>query len=132
MCVEVDITKPLISKFVLRRKIRRIKYEGLHLICFNCGVYGHTIDQCKKGEEENEPVEIADNNNNQGDEINKIFRNQETMARPEIVDDYGPWMIARKPTRRTNARLGNREQGGSTARVQGSRFGILEDNHVET
>lgn len=27
MCVEVDITKPLLSKFKLRRRVRRIEYE---------------------------------------------------------------------------------------------------------
>lgn len=34
ICVEVDLTKSLLSKFKLRRHIRRITYEGLHLICF--------------------------------------------------------------------------------------------------
>lgn len=40
--VEVDITKPLLAKFMIRRKARRIEYEGIHLICFNYGVYGPT------------------------------------------------------------------------------------------
>lgn len=46
MCIEVDITKPLLSKFKLRRRIRCIEYEGVHLICFKCGVYGNREDQC--------------------------------------------------------------------------------------
>lgn len=37
LCVEVDITKSLLAKFWLRKKIRRIKYEGIHLVCFKCG-----------------------------------------------------------------------------------------------
>ena len=37
LCVEVDLTKQLLANFKLRRRIRRIMYEGLHLICFHCG-----------------------------------------------------------------------------------------------
>ncbi|XVF50455.1 hypothetical protein PTKIN_Ptkin04bG0102100 [Pterospermum kingtungense] len=46
LCVEIDITKPLLVKFKLRRRIRKIEYEGIHLVCFNCGVYGHRKDTC--------------------------------------------------------------------------------------
>ena len=46
ICVEEDLTKPLVSKFKLCRQIRRIKYEGIHLICFECGRYGHRIETC--------------------------------------------------------------------------------------
>ncbi|CAN1149173.1 hypothetical protein LINPERHAP2_LOCUS16875 [Linum perenne] len=48
ICVEVDLSKPLLSKYRLRRRVRRIKHEGLHTICFNCGCYGHKDDTCKK------------------------------------------------------------------------------------
>lgn len=46
LCVEVDLNKPLLSKFRFWRKIRRLEYEGLHLICFNCGCYDHHKDSC--------------------------------------------------------------------------------------
>lgn len=39
MFVEVDLTKPLLCKFRLRRRITRVEYEGVHLICFSCGMY---------------------------------------------------------------------------------------------
>ncbi|CAN1193094.1 hypothetical protein LINPERPRIM_LOCUS28163 [Linum perenne] len=35
LCVEVDLSKPLLSKYRLRRRVRRIEYEGLHTICLN-------------------------------------------------------------------------------------------------
>ncbi|CAN1120271.1 hypothetical protein LINPERHAP2_LOCUS111 [Linum perenne] len=41
ICVEVDLSKPLLSKYRMRRRVRRIEYEGLHTICFTCGCYGH-------------------------------------------------------------------------------------------
>ncbi|CAN1133274.1 hypothetical protein LINPERHAP2_LOCUS7555 [Linum perenne] len=54
ICVEVDLSKPLLSKYRLRRRVRRIEYEGLHTICFGCGCYGHEESSCTvaKGEEE--------------------------------------------------------------------------------
>ena len=39
LCVEVNLQKPLVSKFELQRKVRRLEYEGIHLIC----VGGSTI-----------------------------------------------------------------------------------------
>ncbi|CAN1125950.1 hypothetical protein LINPERHAP2_LOCUS3150 [Linum perenne] len=48
ICVEVDLSKPLLSKYRLRRRVRRIEYEGLHTICFTCGCYGHKDDACKQ------------------------------------------------------------------------------------
>ncbi|KAJ4850622.1 hypothetical protein Tsubulata_022190 [Turnera subulata] len=44
VCMEVDLTKPLFSKFRLRHKIWRIVYEDLSTVCFMCGCYGHSVD----------------------------------------------------------------------------------------
>ncbi|CAN1268639.1 hypothetical protein LINPERPRIM_LOCUS13268 [Linum perenne] len=46
ICVEVDISKKLKSKYRLWRRVRRVEYEGLHVICLNCGIYGHNKDGC--------------------------------------------------------------------------------------
>ena len=45
-CVEVDLDKPLLSKFRLRCQIQRIEYEAMHTICFQCGKYGHRRENC--------------------------------------------------------------------------------------
>lgn len=39
--VEIDLSKPLVSKSCFGRSIKKIKYEGLHIVCFNCGKFGH-------------------------------------------------------------------------------------------
>jgi len=46
MCVEVDLTKPLLSKFRLNGRVWGIQYEGLKMICFKCGRQGHKEDAC--------------------------------------------------------------------------------------
>ncbi|XP_021851501.2 uncharacterized protein At4g02000-like [Spinacia oleracea] len=46
LSIELDLTKPLLSKFWLKGKIWKIQYEGLRMICFSCGKIGHTGESC--------------------------------------------------------------------------------------
>jgi len=60
MCVEVDLTKPLLSKFRLNGRVWDIQYEGLKMICFKCGRQGHKEDACvldKQVHQEGNPQE---------------------------------------------------------------------------
>jgi hypothetical protein len=96
LCVEVDLTKPLLAKFKLRRRIRRIMYEGLHLICLHCGQYGHKQELCPHiaHESQDEPSEKEMT----GDPLG-------SLVRLEIMDSYGAWMIVdrrhRRPSKKT-------------------------------
>ena len=57
ICVEVDLIKPLVSKFRLRRRIRRLEYESIHLICFGCGMYGHRKEECPQAVDETQQLQ---------------------------------------------------------------------------
>ncbi|CAN1775021.1 hypothetical protein LINPERHAP1_LOCUS13195, partial [Linum perenne] len=46
ICIEIDITKPLKSKYRLWRRVQRVEYQGLHVVCFKCGRYGHGVGEC--------------------------------------------------------------------------------------
>ncbi|XP_019173022.1 PREDICTED: uncharacterized protein LOC109168452 [Ipomoea nil] len=87
ICVEVDMTKPLISKFKYKDKVRSVAYEGIHLVCFTCGIYGHAPDAYPK--------------------ITKAPAKQAGVVetRPDQVSEapFGAWMIA--PGRRSRAGL---------------------------
>lgn len=48
VCVEIDLSKPVIGKIWLWDHWYRVEYEGLHLICANCGCYGHMTRECSK------------------------------------------------------------------------------------
>ncbi|KAI9125426.1 hypothetical protein K1719_004042 [Acacia pycnantha] len=55
ICVEVDLQKPLLPAFTVFGEHKQLVYEGLHLVCFRCGVYGHAQESCghqKTGEGE--------------------------------------------------------------------------------
>ncbi|XP_019442256.1 PREDICTED: uncharacterized protein LOC109346971 [Lupinus angustifolius] len=41
VCVEIDLTKPVVGKYILGGHSYKVMYEGLHVICKTCGCYGH-------------------------------------------------------------------------------------------
>lgn len=45
-CVEVDLNKPLVGRILLDNNWQTMDYEGLHVICFNCDQYGHSLVGC--------------------------------------------------------------------------------------
>ncbi|KAJ4844777.1 hypothetical protein Tsubulata_003486 [Turnera subulata] len=93
ICVEVDLTKPLKSKFKLRRRYWKVVYEGLQNICFHCGRVGHIRDRCPLTSLDSD-VEV------QGDEGLSNVEMQGALTRPEVLESFGPWMIAKRRRRR--------------------------------
>lgn len=119
LCVEVDITKPLLARFKLRKRVRTIEYEGIHLVCFGCGIYGHRQDECPRLTKVDKPREdptVVDGHRKGGERTAANNRErtvgEETdgrlQVRKEISDEswcnekFGPWMIARKSERKNN------------------------------
>lgn len=47
VCVELDLTKPVVGKVWLRGHWYHVEYEGLHRLCTSCGCYGHVTRQCQ-------------------------------------------------------------------------------------
>ncbi|XP_019166933.1 PREDICTED: uncharacterized protein LOC109162703 [Ipomoea nil] len=105
MCVEVDIAKPLLSKYTAGRKVKRIEYEGLYQICFHCGIYGHQAEQCEAKNKEEGGAETANDGGGAPGEVDgetNKENNTSLVIRPEIVERFGSWMIAPKRQYRSN------------------------------
>ncbi|KHN14868.1 hypothetical protein glysoja_045073, partial [Glycine soja] len=52
LCVEVDLTKPLLALFKINQRYYKIEYKGLHFLCLGCGRFGHYVEGCPdKGKE---------------------------------------------------------------------------------
>ncbi|XP_061373824.1 uncharacterized protein LOC133316124 [Gastrolobium bilobum] len=39
--VELDLSNPLQAEYKIDGRLKKVEYEGLHLVCFCCGKYGH-------------------------------------------------------------------------------------------
>lgn len=46
VCVKVDLAAPLLPSLTLFDFAQKVEYEGIHLICFKCGKYGHHGEEC--------------------------------------------------------------------------------------
>ncbi|CAN1141731.1 hypothetical protein LINPERHAP2_LOCUS12665 [Linum perenne] len=46
VCVEVDLTKPLLGKYIIEDRVLKVECESLENVCFDCGFYGHKRDSC--------------------------------------------------------------------------------------
>ncbi|CAI0403205.1 unnamed protein product [Linum tenue] len=85
VCVEVDLTKPLLSHFKIEGIEYDIRYEGLDNICFECGTYGHQTLRCPTLHQEEDPLP-----------------SQETPLSSQAghAEPYGEWMVARRRDKR--------------------------------
>lgn len=120
MSIEVDLSKPLLSKFRLHGKVWRIQYEGLKLICFNCGKIGHKEDSCPRAVDEDQNGEPTD----KGHDPTIIV----PANKPEYLEDFSSWMLIkkssrRKPSRQSNA---NARDKGNTGKTNLNRDTIPE------
>ncbi|KAL2945369.1 hypothetical protein RDABS01_006127 [Bienertia sinuspersici] len=138
LCIELDLTKPLLSKFWLKGKIWKIQYEGLKLICYNCGKINHKDEECP---------ELVANKGSNPEDLHVLPSPNATQhaamkANPEETADFGSWMLVKKPTRtkapnktRKGAEnsgqdsnpVSNKFQNLKANKAGGSRFEILDN-----
>ncbi|RYR07165.1 hypothetical protein Ahy_B05g074486 [Arachis hypogaea] len=67
ICVEIDLSKQLVPSIQVLGRDFKIKYDGLHLIYFGCGSYGHRMDQCSK--KQKKEVQLATDSTLLGDPV---------------------------------------------------------------
>ncbi|CAL1370145.1 unnamed protein product [Linum trigynum] len=102
VCVQVDLTRPLLSQFTIHGKKYFIQYEGLDKICLQCGTYFECIRcSCMGRNEEMEVEEPA------------ATPTRTEPKQPDTV--YGEWMIAKKKrglAGRPQSRKGDAKKSG--------------------
>lgn len=111
LSVKIDLTKPLLSKFWLKGRIWKVQYEGLHLICFKCGCWGHNAQECAS--HPNDEVNMALDTHQQHAPVEDNL----PKVRPELEETFGDWMLVRKPSRKRPPRLESKEGVGGRSVV---------------
>ncbi|CAN1280011.1 hypothetical protein LINPERPRIM_LOCUS17256 [Linum perenne] len=112
-CVEVDLSKPLLGKYMIGNRLFYVEYECLENLCYLCGMYGHKHDSCPDLAEPNTSIPVA--------------------VPPEVVEpavaeegDAGSWMTV---SRRRKKKAG--KQAPEANNSSGSRFSILQRDQGE-
>lgn len=96
VCVLVNLEKQLMSGFSLDGEDYMLEYEGLHLFCSKCGVYGHRPETCptKKNENSNEGnVDINNSDTQQGSDMQRSGNGSDVSPLPE------QWRVVQKQRR---------------------------------
>ncbi|KAL4279694.1 hypothetical protein GQ457_03G033660 [Hibiscus cannabinus] len=112
LAISVDLNKPLRSCIGIDNFVQKIEYEGLHRICYSCGIYGHDAESCGKSSPPKEdPLPAMP-----GQNLNHTIEGSNTSL-------YGPWMLASTRRRGTVkvANAGNPSVSNHT-HTRGSRF----------
>ena len=138
ICVELDLRKKLHSAVRIFGKERHVEYEGLHLICFKCGKYGHHRDSCieiniqkSEGNDTKKASTSGVKNIDGEDKGNEkrgreVWRAAESEAEgPSEKNNIGAWNLVRRPVRKQLTIPKN----GRSGENQGGNFGRI--NHVD-
>lgn len=125
--VEIDLSKPLLSKFWLKGKIWRIQYEWLRMVCFRCGKLGHAEENCQP--EQPKKAMVIDQINAKPKDYSI---NEENNHKPEENEDFGSWMLVKKLIRKRPVRHEKQHQinskGGQNYTKAGNTLGVKNSN----
>lgn len=128
MAVIVDLTRPLTSKITVDGKALLIEYEGLPIICYQCGRYGHLADICPMTTMAVEQVADETTPAQRQEEVEPPAR-APTAEEIDATNPYGAWMIAPRRGRRF---LQDQKKGPDSRPAKptnlGSRFDLLRNN----
>lgn len=62
MAVEIDMSKLLIGVIVINGKAQNVEYEGIPIVCYQCGKVGHLKEKCpEKSSEKNNATKPESN-----------------------------------------------------------------------
>ncbi|CAN0876794.1 hypothetical protein LINGRAHAP2_LOCUS11500, partial [Linum grandiflorum] len=111
LCVEVDLSKPLLGKYILEDRIYYIEYESLEHICPLCGWYGHNNASCPKN---SAPDQTGDHQNPTAEPPNIA----EVVSEKSEERDTGVWMMVTNKKNRRRGKAGSQTTAdiGSQAR----------------
>ncbi|KAF7824071.1 uncharacterized protein G2W53_022215 [Senna tora] len=115
ICVEINLKKQLVQQVEVRGRCYAVEYEGLHMVCFHCGRYGHTRDFCMlkkeaEGKEKPQQVDLNEvpNDGEQGRDnggetgpvtVKGAIRQEDNNGNDGI---FGPWMVVSRSKRGKN------------------------------
>ncbi|CAN1162796.1 hypothetical protein LINPERHAP2_LOCUS24677 [Linum perenne] len=113
VCVEVDLSKPLLGKYMIDNRTFLVEYESLQNICTSCGFYGHKADGCK-------PTLVPNSDGAQ-------FEESSTNVEP-IEEAVGDWMVVNRRAKGRSQKASQTKQGMAST---SSRFAVPAESDEE-
>ncbi|BFG30494.1 hypothetical protein CerSpe_167680 [Prunus speciosa] len=146
VCVELDLAKPLTPFIEVEGRSYGVVYEGIQLVCFECGCYGHGRDSCpvilqaKKQESNSGHTENMEvNTSDKSDDLN--VNNPVTKDAEIPAKMHGQWMLMKPRSFNKKkvvsgsgkvselGKLNSKESGSKIGGIfSGSRFNVLSED----
>ncbi|KAL9437499.1 hypothetical protein AB3S75_023378 [Citrus x aurantiifolia] len=133
IAVRISLVQPLVSQIEINGRVQKIEYEGLPVIRFNCGRYGHHSDACSNNKTDGKTT--GDYPTSQDNHRAEMAAAQESRRMEAAhFESFGPWMIASRRGRRPNTGKENGDVLNRNQMPQGahvSKFHVLEQINEE-
>lgn len=105
VCVEIQLDQPVVGKVWFRGHWFQVEYEGLHLLCKKCGVFGHIARACTSQASSSAPLV---KNGNNVTVVVAAPHPHDTAENPSIDEDvsimgdiHGEWLVVNKGKRQS-------------------------------
>ncbi|CAI0401867.1 unnamed protein product [Linum tenue] len=110
IAVEIDLSKPLVTRIRLDGQWQYVEYENLPTVCFECGRIGHLGESCPSL---TPPVQLIT--------AGPLTNSSETSGNEEAEErtGYDPWMQVTRRSRRGNR---GTENGNSNKKMGDSQI----------
>ncbi|KAI9111324.1 hypothetical protein K1719_017736 [Acacia pycnantha] len=95
LCVELDLQKQLVPRIIAAGEIFNVEYEGLKLICFECGRYGHRREACSWNKTSPASSEEA----HEVPQTQVLPDTNSSSKTPVTGETFGPWMFVSRSTK---------------------------------
>ncbi|KAF7822605.1 ribonuclease H [Senna tora] len=133
VCVEVDLSKPLVGKILIGGNWIKVEYESLHNLCVQCGVHGHAPVNCPRKTQStttpaaaNDKQDASTSNAHFGNITSDGIAGVNGGASSGLVNDaVGDWMVVTKKRRNGKKKLADTE--ASKGKQNFNQFHILQD-----
>ncbi|KAJ4834127.1 hypothetical protein Tsubulata_012614 [Turnera subulata] len=129
MCMEIDLTLPLIPDVTIHSEHFKVHYEGLHIICMSCGTYGHNASACTSPLKCSTPISIIDPVSGAAvsDQMEQDVHDV-PVAPTRALQDFGEWMVVGRPVRRPPRDWNPIEQKNGPGGKMVNRFAALSED----
>ncbi|XP_021753703.1 uncharacterized protein LOC110719113 [Chenopodium quinoa] len=102
VCIEIDLSKPLVTKVWIGGAWQHISYENITSLCFTCGKVGHVQSQCmlnKKHEVEVKGTGVDQNASSEEQMKLDSSANEVNGPQPDIIKATKPTSLVGSPSK---------------------------------
>ena len=118
LCVQVNIEQPLINTVKIGKMTQLVQYEGINMLCFECGRLGHRKEYCpamirnsslqspKRNQSSSVPLESDDT----GELLKESSDPSTSLKSDQVGKVYGEWMVVSR-RKKSNGKFNTHSSG---------------------